>query len=85
MIEWINANEPLWLFLLIGAELVVGLYTAILLTLEYFYDKSYNEKRNRRKKTTRNKVKVEIDRDGNARISESPKDIDVSISHLGKD
>lgn len=84
MNEWIHANESLWLFWLIGSELIVGLCTFVLLVLEYIYDKQWNETRNRRKKVSKHRVKVVIDSEGNARIAEAPKGLDVSIEHEGE-
>jgi len=84
MNAWIHANESLWLFWLIGSELVVGLCTFVLLVLEYIYDKQWNETRNRRKKISKHRVKVVIDSEGNARIAEAPKGLDVSIEHEGE-
>jgi hypothetical protein len=84
MNEWIKINESLWLFFLIGSELVVGLCTFVLLILEYIYDKEWNENRARKRRVTKNKVKVIIDKEGNARIAESPKDVDISIEHEGE-
>jgi hypothetical protein len=53
---------------------------------EFFYDKEVIEnKGKKKKKVNRDKVKVEIDAEGNAKIVEAPKDLDVSIDHLGKD
>ena len=84
MNNWIVANESLWLFWLIGSELVVGLCTFVILILEYIYDKEWNETKNKRKKVSKNRVKVVIDAEGNARIAEVPKDLDVSIEHEGE-
>jgi hypothetical protein len=84
MNEWLRLNEHIWLFWLIGSELVVGLATLTILVLEYWYDKEWNESKSKRRKITKNKVKVVIDKEGNARIAETPKDIDISIEHEGE-
>jgi|WetSurMetagenome_2_1015567.scaffolds.fasta_scaffold333373_2 hypothetical protein len=48
--------EPLWLFLLIAFESLMGLVTVVVLYYEYVYDKAFNEsikasrKERRRKK-----------------------------------
>ena len=85
-VNWINHNEPLWLFCILFYEGIIGTTTLIILIEEYFYDKDIHEnKGKRKKKVNRDKVKVEIDAEGNARIVEAPKDLDVSIDHLGKD
>jgi hypothetical protein len=81
MLNWINLNEPLWLFILIGSELLVGLATFAILLIEYFYDKDVIEKK--KKKVTKNKVKIIIDKDGNATVAESPKGVDISIETKG--
>lgn len=84
MNEWLKLNEHIWLFWLIGSELIVGLATLTILVLEYWYDKEWNESKSKRRKITKNKVKVVIDKEGNARIAETPKDIDISIEHEGE-
>jgi hypothetical protein len=55
MLEWLTKWEPLWLFIILTGELVVGLYSAWILTVEYWYDKSFNDamkaaRRDRRRK-----------------------------------
>jgi hypothetical protein len=84
MLGWINANEPLWLFFILSSELIVGLATFAILIVEYFYDKSKDDNKLKRKKTTKSRVKVVIDSNGNAQILEQPKDVDVSIEHEAK-
>ena len=85
-VNWINNNEPFWLFCILFYEGIVGTLTLTILVEEFFYDKEVIEnKGKKKKKVNRDKVKVEIDADGNARIVEAPKDLDVSIDHLGKD
>jgi hypothetical protein len=81
MLNWINLNEPLWLFILIGSELLVGLATFAILLIEYFYDKDVIEKK--KKKTTKNKVKIVLGKDGQYQITEAPKGIDISIEQKG--
>lgn len=82
--NWLSHWEPMWLFLVLFVEMVVGIATLTILVLEYFYDKQYNETKHQKRKASKHKVKVVIDADGNARIAEAPKDIDVSIEHEGK-
>lgn len=84
MNNWLFNNEPIWLFWLIASELIVGLATLTILVIEYIYDKEYNEKKHKKRKINKDRVKVVIDSDGNARIEEAPKDIDVAIEHEGK-
>jgi hypothetical protein len=52
--------EPLWLFVLIAAELLVGLYTGVLLTMEYKYDKEFNEQLRAAKRESRRK-KIDLE------------------------
>jgi len=85
ILNWINHNEPLWLFCILFYEGAVGTATLWILVLEYFYDKEViEEEKHHKRKTTKKKVRIEIDEDGNARIAEAPKSINVSIDHLGK-
>ena len=35
--------EPTWLFLLIAFEGLVGLYSGYILTIEFWYDKAFND------------------------------------------
>lgn len=81
MINWIHTNEPLWLFVILIVTGLLEAYVAIILTLEYFYDKEIEEKKTRR--VTKRKVKVVVDKEGNARIAEAPKGLDISIEHEG--
>lgn len=51
--------EPLWLFLLIGFEGLVALYSAWILTVEFNYDKEWNERKAaRRKRIIQAEIKV---------------------------
>lgn len=75
--------EPLWLFLVLVIEAIFGLYSCVILTIEYFYDAKIVEEK-KRKTTTKNKVKVVIDSDGNATIEQAPKGLDISIEHKGE-
>jgi cell division protein FtsI/penicillin-binding protein 2 len=84
MNEWLRLNEHIWLFWLIAGEALIGLATLTILVIEYIYDKQWNETKNKKKRTVRNRVKVIIDPEGNARIAEAPKDLDVSIEHEGE-
>ena len=86
VITWINTHEALWLFGILYYEAFVGTATLGILIIEFVYDKDIEEKKKtRKKKHNKDKVKIEIDHDGNASIVEAPKDLDVSINHLGKD
>jgi hypothetical protein len=75
---WLLFWEPIWLFTLIA-------YEGWILTAEYFYDARIDDAKKKRKKITKNRVKISIDSDGNATVLESPKNLDVSIDHLGKE
>lgn len=43
MLEWLTKYEPIWLFVILFGELLVGLYSAWILTVEFWYDKDFNE------------------------------------------
>ena len=60
--------EPLWLLIILGGELIVGLYSAYMLHKEYVYDKTFNEEMMERRKERRRK-KYEFERltDGEGR------------------
>ena len=40
MHEWIQNKEAIWLFYVLMAELLVSLYSAVILTVEYFWGRS---------------------------------------------
>lgn len=85
-IHWVEKNEAIWLFCVLYYEAFIGTATLGILIEEFFYDKWVIEKKGKKKKKhNREKVKIEIDHDGNASILEAPRDLDVSIDHLGKD
>jgi hypothetical protein len=51
LIAWLGRTEPLWLFVVLMIEMVAGIYSAVILTIEYKYDRDWNERlRARRKK-----------------------------------
>ncbi len=77
---WIHANEALWLFWILVTTGILELYVATILTAEYFYDKSKDEKRSKRVKKTKDKVTIEV-KDGQASIVEKPDYVDVNIQH----
>lgn len=43
MLAWLEHWEPLWLFLILFAELCIGLRNWFTLEKEYKYDKEFNE------------------------------------------
>jgi hypothetical protein len=55
MLAWLEHYEALWLFILIGGELIVGLYSAWMLHKEFVYDKAWNEEMLERRKERRRK------------------------------
>jgi len=63
-----------------GITLASELYICWILTIEYFYDKKVYEQKRRTMKRTKNKVIVRIE-DGQATITEQPKDVNVVIEH----
>lgn len=76
--------EPLIIAAGFSTEILLGIATLTILVFEYIYDKQYNEAKYKKRKMSKHRVKVVIDSDGNARIAEAPKDIDVSIEHEGQ-
>lgn len=60
--------------------LVAELYVCYILTHEFFYDKQVYEQKRRKVKRTKNTVKVSLE-DGQIKILEKPKDVDVTIEH----
>lgn len=63
--------------------IILELYICVILTVEFFYDKTLHEKKNRRIKRSRDKVVIEVE-DGQATIIEKPKDLDVLINQKGE-
>ena len=60
MLEWLQRWEPLWLFILLSAELCCGIFTVWVLVLEFYYDKAFNESiRESRKERRRKKYEFE--------------------------
>lgn len=53
--KWLEHWEATWLFVLIFAELVVGVYSGVILTIEYKYDKAFNEQLKAAKRESRRK------------------------------
>lgn len=80
---WLEHWEPLWLAAVLFAELFVGLLTLTILVVEYLYDKEVEEKKSKRRKVTKKQVTISIDKDGQVKILECPKGIDVSVDHEG--
>lgn len=51
--DFIYNHEPLWLFIILMAGLLVELHSNYMLRKEYQYDKEKDEKKQRRTKTTK--------------------------------
>ncbi len=62
------------------ATFITELYICWILTVEFFYDKKVYESKRRRLKRTKNKVVVQVE-NGQATISEQPKDVEVVIEN----
>lgn len=54
MLETLNSVlgkwEPIWLLVILAIEMVAGVYSAWILTVEYNYDREWNERRRERRK-----------------------------------
>lgn len=62
MNDWINQYANIWLFWILLGELFAGIYTSVVVTLEYFYDANKDaQKKQRRTKTSK---KVSETKDG---------------------
>lgn len=61
MHEWLEKKEAVWLFYVLMAELLVSLYSAVILTVEYFWGRSDTDIKREvvRKKAAREKRKAE--------------------------
>ena len=81
--EWLLRWEPLWLFLVLAAEGLIGLYSGVILTIEYFYDAQVEEKKHKRR-NTKNKVEVVVDKNGHASVISAPKGLDINITSEGQ-
>lgn len=62
MNDWINQYANIWLFWILMGELMAGIYTSVVVTLEYFYDANKDAQKKQRK--TRTSKKVTEQRDG---------------------
>ena len=82
--EWLKLNEHIWLFWQLNIEIILGIGTFIYVCREFHYDAAKDEAKSKKRKPSNHKVKVVIDADGNARIEEAPKDLNISIEHEGK-
>lgn len=51
--DFIYNHEPLWLFIILVAGLLIELHSNYMLRKEYDYDKEKDEKKQRRTKTTK--------------------------------
>ena len=58
MLQWFTHYEPMWLFILLSSELIVGLITLYWVVKEYIYDERKDiEKKQKRTKTTKKTTK----------------------------
>lgn len=79
MIDWINNHEPLWLFVILAMETVLSSVMLLYIIKEYYYD--YNKDRRRpTRRTRKHKVVVTVE-DGQATITEQPKDVEVILEN----
>lgn len=53
--SWLAHWEPIWLLLVLLFEAFVGLFSALVLLKEYFYDMEFNENIKRARKERRRK------------------------------
>jgi hypothetical protein len=60
MLLWLKEYEFLWLFIILVIGMIAELYSAIILTIEYNYDKEFNEQLKEAKRVARKK-KVELE------------------------
>lgn len=61
MNEWLEHWEPLWLFLVLTYEALIGTATFVILIIEYWYDKQFNENIKEARKERRRKKLLEFD------------------------
>jgi hypothetical protein len=59
---WLEHWYPLYWSALFVLEALLGIATLSILVVEYRYDKNYNEKRLQKRKVTKHKVKVVIEK-----------------------
>ncbi len=62
------------------ATFITELYICWILTVEFFYDKKVYESKRKRLKRTKNKVVIQVE-NGQATISEQPKDVEVVVEN----
>ena len=75
--------EPIWLFAVLFFEAIISALTLTILIIEYLYDKELEESKSKRRRINKRRVKIIIDKDGQASITEAPKGLDIDISHEG--
>jgi len=80
---WLYHWEPFWLAGILFFEGFVGILTLTILVIEYFYDKKLEESKSKKRKKSK-RVKIIIDSEGNASITEAPKGLDISVEHQGE-
>lgn len=83
MNEWLGTYEPIWLFTVLAVEMIVGIVTAVFVIKEFYYDERKDREKSHKMRRTRKSVKVVVE-DGQARVVEAPKDIDVTVEQKGE-
>lgn len=61
MNAWLAHWEPLWLFLVLVYEALIGTATFVILIMEYWYDKEFNENIKAARKERRRKKYLEFE------------------------
>jgi hypothetical protein len=80
---WLGVWEPLWLFSVLVTEMLLGFGTLLYVVKEYYYDAAKDAKP--RKTKRKGSVKVVVDSEGQAVITNQPKGIDVEITQKGEE
>lgn len=75
---WFGQYEPIWLFIVLVYEAMVGTITLAYIVMEYNYDARKDLEKSHKMKRSKKSVKIVVE-DGQARVVEAPKDIDVTL------
>jgi|WetSurMetagenome_2_1015567.scaffolds.fasta_scaffold916121_3 hypothetical protein len=67
--KWLEHWEPIWLFLILAVEAVVGIFSAYILVKEYKYDEMKDLAKSQRK--TRTSKKTTQSKDGGTTVEET--------------
>lgn len=76
LLLWFSKWEPIWLFVVLCIETIVGIYTGIIVTMEYFYDAAKDEAKKQRR--TRTSKKVTEQKDG-AKVTEEVTEVSEPV------